>query len=151
MNDKEPTFVWARRGGYEVSTQGDARFSPFNAYLPDGRNIETHYQCDVKGYDPGGRNWRLGKGKKPLRKDVDLAQEFLNLWRLWARDNMPLVNELRRLAAPYTFTLSDCFATSPVNQAWALSVILNETRHLVRVDDAAALAAELKKAPRETK
>ena len=60
-------FTWARHGGYEVSSRGDRRFSAFVARLPEGRTIEAVYQCDIKGYDPGGTNWRLGKGKPPLR------------------------------------------------------------------------------------
>lgn len=55
-------FKWGRYtvGGYEVSTAGDKRFSAFNAKLRDGRSIEAHYQCDVKGYDPKGTNWSIG-------------------------------------------------------------------------------------------
>ncbi len=40
-------FKWARYGGYEISSQGDKRFSAFNAILSDGRSIEQWYQCDV--------------------------------------------------------------------------------------------------------
>lgn len=47
-------FTWARRGGYEVSSKGDKRFSSFCAIMPDGRSLECHYQCDIKGYDVGG-------------------------------------------------------------------------------------------------
>lgn len=53
-------FTWSRRGGYEVSSKGDKRFSAFNAIMPDGRSIEEIYQCDCKHFDPGGTNWRLG-------------------------------------------------------------------------------------------
>lgn len=56
-----------------------AAFSAFNAIMPDGRSIEQHYQCDVKGYDPGGRNWRLGKGRPPLDTSKDLWGEYLAL------------------------------------------------------------------------
>lgn len=117
-------ITWARYGGYEVSTRGDARFSAFNAKMPDGRSIEEHYQCDVKGYDPGGRNWRLGKGKKPLRS-VDLWAEYLALWRVWALHNPALLADLRRHVGP-DGVLSDRFASTPVNQAHALAVLLSE-------------------------
>ena len=30
-------FTWSRRGGYEVSTKGDKRFSALVAKMPDGR------------------------------------------------------------------------------------------------------------------
>ena len=118
-------FTWSRYGGYEVSSKGDARFSAFNARMPDGRSIEQHYQCDVKGYDPGGRNWRLGKGKAPLRR-VDLWAEYLALWRTWAKHNAPLMRELRQAAENKGGVLSDRFATTHVNQARALSELLNE-------------------------
>lgn len=118
-------FSWKRYGGYEVSSKGDARFSAFNAILPDGRSIEQHYQCDVKGYDPGGTNWRLGKGKPPLFP-CDLSAQYLALWRIWALQNVSLVQELYIRASQSGFVLSDRFATTPVNQAWALATILNE-------------------------
>ena len=40
-------YIWQRRGGYEVSSKGDKRFSALNAVLPDGLSIEVHYQCRV--------------------------------------------------------------------------------------------------------
>lgn len=118
-----PTLhTWARFGGYEVSSKGDRRFSAFYARLGDGRTIEAHYQCDVKGYQPGGADWRLGKGKPPLRTGVDLLAEYVALWREWAAMNPSLLEELRCYPV-----LSDRFATTPVNQAHALALILNET------------------------
>jgi hypothetical protein len=116
---------WARRGGYECSSLGDKRFSAFRATLPDGRTIEQHYQCDVKGYDPGGTNWRLGKGKAPLG-DVDLWLEYLALWRRWADAHPELLEELAELAADNNNTLSDAFANTEINQARALAELINE-------------------------
>ena len=118
-------FTWARRGGYEVSSKGDKRFSSFCAIMPDGRSLECHYQCDIKGYDVGGTNWRLGKGKSPLDLSVDLWANYLGLWRGWAYTNMPLMRELYSLAKKNDYLLSDCFASTPVNQAHALATILN--------------------------
>lgn len=114
-------YSWSRFGGYEVSTRGDRRFSAFNARLADGRTVEEHYQCDVKGYDPGGRNWRLGKGKPPLDAATDLWSAYLALWREWAAAHPTLMDELATHVV-----LSDRFASTPVNQAHALSVLLNE-------------------------
>ncbi len=119
-------FAWKRYGGYEVASRGDARFSAFNAIMPDGRSIEQHYQCDVKGYDPGGRNWRLGKGRPPLDPSTDTWQEYLNLWRQWSANNLPLMRELYRATKSTGGILSDRFATTPVNQAHALATVLNE-------------------------
>lgn len=120
-----PQFTWARRGGYECSSKGDARFSALNARLPDGRTIEQHYQCDVKGYQPGGTNWKLGKGKPPLDPDRDLWSAYFALWVIWAMQNPSLIRELRTKVAEHGNVLSDCFATTPVNQARALAEILN--------------------------
>lgn len=117
-------FTWARYGGYEVSTRGDPRFSAFNARLADGRSIEQHYQCDIKGYDPGGTNWRLGKGKPPLDPTTNLWADYRALWIEWAKDNQDLVLELMEKAKAHNGVLSDRFATTPVNQAHALAEIL---------------------------
>lgn len=126
-------FTWTRRGGYEVSSKGDKRFSALNAYLADGRTIEQHYQCDPfpvgKGYDPGGVNWKLGKGNKPLdprSTPENLYEGYLGLWRQWAVANPHLMLELRSKALEHNCVLSDCFASTPVNQAHALADLLNE-------------------------
>lgn len=117
--------TWKRYGGYEVSSKGDKRFSAFCAVLPDGRTIEGHYQCDVKGYQPGGKNWRLGKGKPPLDTSKDLYAEYLALWKTWAVAHPALIEELRMLVASNGNVISDRFASSDVNQARALAEILN--------------------------
>ena len=119
-------FIWQRKGGYECSSKGDKRFSAFCAVMPDGRTIEQHYQCDVKGYQPGGIDWRLGKGKPPLDKTVDAWAEYLQLWREWAHAHVPLMRELYVQARKHGNVLSDMFATTPINQAHALSVVLTE-------------------------
>lgn len=117
-------YIWKRYGGYEVSSQGDKRFSAFNAIMPDGRSIECHYQCDVKGYDIGGTNWKLGKGKPPIDKTKNLWKKYLNLWIEWARNHPELIKELRHLTKNDK-CLSDRFASTPINQAAALACILN--------------------------
>lgn len=117
-------WTWKRYGGYEVSSMGDSRFSALFAIMPDGRTIEMHYQCDVKGYDVGGRNWRLGKGKPPIDKNKKMWKEYLNLWIEWAKNNPELIEKLRN-ATINNKVLSDRFATTEVNQAAALACILN--------------------------
>ena len=119
-------FIYARKGGYECSSKGDSRFSAMFAVMPDGRTIEQHYQCDVKGYSPGGRNWRLGKGKPPLDRSKDMWAEYLALWEEWASAHPGLMNELADKAIQKNWTLSDMFATTPVNQARALAELLNK-------------------------
>jgi hypothetical protein len=131
------SITWARRGGvgYEVSSIGDKRFSALYARLDDGRTIEEWYQCDerspsgypLKGYDPGGTNWRLGKGKPPKHPVApdQLFLGYLDLWDAWAANNMPLMYELYQYALMNEGCLKDTFATTPTNQAHALSILLN--------------------------
>lgn len=123
------TYQWCRQKGYECSSKGDKRFSALFAKLEDGRTIEMHYQCDIKGYDPGGTNWRLGKGKPPISAEITkemLWKGYFRLWKTWAEQNSALIEELRHHAKANDNTLSDCFATTPINQAHALVEILNE-------------------------
>ena len=118
-------FKYSRYGnGYECSSAGDARFSAFQAIMPDGRSIEAHYQCDVKGYDVGGTNWRRGKGKPPLT-NVCTWSAYLALWKTWAENNPNLMRELRTLAVAHNNTLTDRFAKTSISQARALAKILN--------------------------
>lgn len=117
--------------GYECSTKGDKRFSALCALMPDGRTIEMHYQCDIKGYDPGGTDWRTGKGRAGLIdcfSQGKLWSKYLALWEVWAQHHPQELEELRALAHQHNSTLTDRFATSPINQAHALSVILNRTK-----------------------
>lgn len=117
---------WAKFGnGYEVSSKGDTRFSAFNTMLFDGRSIEMHYQCDIKGYDKGGVKWWLGKGKPPLIANVDLWNEYLLLWKDWAFNNSILMDDLKYEVSKKNYLLTDMFSTTPVNQARALATILN--------------------------
>lgn len=107
----------------EMSSHGDKRFSALYARLKDGRSIEEAYQLDVKGYRSLGNDWRLGKGKPPL-KDVDLWASYKSLWRQWVKDNLAVFEDLSRLAA--NKTLTDKFASSPISQARALAELLVE-------------------------
>ena len=116
-------FTHGRTGGYEVSTQGDKRFSALVARLSDGRTIEEWYQCEVKGYP----HWKAGKGKPPLH-DIsrdELWECYLALWKTWADENPKLIEDLRSRAAKAGYHLSDRFASTDVNQARALATILN--------------------------
>lgn len=117
-------FKWARRAkpGYEVSSKGDNRFSAFYAILPNGNSIEWEFQVKVKGY----ASIKEGKGKPALDPTKDTWTEYLNLWRVWAIDHLPLMRELYKAAIVNDYTLTDMFASSPNNQARALSTILNE-------------------------
>lgn len=122
------TYKWTRHGGYQVNSKTDKRFSAFHAILPDGRSIEEHYQCDVKGYDIGGKNWRLGKGKPSLIKyqEDDLYLEYYKLWLVWYRANHDLVMEVAPIIREdYDGIIGDFFASSSINQARTLADYLN--------------------------
>lgn len=122
---------WAntmRDGGFQVSTKGDPRFSALTAKMPDGRTIEQWYQCDVKGYQVGGTDWKIGKGRPPIHgmPREHLWEMYLGLWRIWAIHNPGLMEELLLLARTKDNCLVDVFATGNINQARALAQILNE-------------------------
>lgn len=124
---------WARKSpapgvGYEVSSVGDKNFSAFHAMMPDGRSIEYWYQCDIKAYDPGGTNWRLGKGKPSLidYPGDEQYQLYKSLWKLWAIRHPRMMEVLAKHAEGCGNLLTDCFANSPINQARALSEIIND-------------------------
>lgn len=126
MQNKKQYFVWSNHHkAYEVSSQGDFRFSALYAKMPDGRTLESHYQCDVKKYNPGGSNWQLGKGKPPLDTSVNLWAEYLKLWKIWAKEHPRLIEELRLNATLCDFKLKDSYARTDINQARALAHILN--------------------------
>lgn len=121
--------IWGS-GGYECSSKGDKRFSALYATMPDGRTIEQWYQCDIKGYEIGGTNWKLGKGKAPtypFTKD-QLMELYFSLWRLWAIHNGDAIVELASIAREkHNGVLSDCFSHgNPINQANALATIIND-------------------------
>lgn len=120
-------FTWARRhpNGYEVSSKGDKRFSAFYAIMPDGRSIEHHYQVNVKGYS----SIKSGKGNPPVvpHTEEGLYLKYLSLWEVWSRNNLPLMRELyKSCKEKRTTILTDMFATTPINQAHALSDVLNK-------------------------
>ena len=123
-------ITWHRNSetGYEVSSRGDITFSALYAKMPGGRTIEQWYQCDIKGYDIGGTNWKLGKGKPPLfpYPGEHLWELYLSLWRLWAIHHSDELIELLGHAEKHGFILNDMFATTKINQAHALATILNE-------------------------
>ncbi len=120
-----PVFQWSRDDGYEVSSIGDRKFSAFYATLSNGRSIEHIYQCDIKGY----KTIKEGKGNRPrtnLTQD-QLWEAYLGLWKQWASENEDDIFELAILASDHGYMLRDTFANTPINQARALSTILNQT------------------------
>ena len=123
-------FKWSRfhSNGYELSSQGDKRFSALFARLKDGRTIEEAYQLDIKGYRKLRFDWRQAKKDRGINAPNRLTEseryiEYLKLWQQWALENPSLVEDLRIKASGKVLT--DKFATSSVSQARALADILN--------------------------
>lgn len=116
--------------GYEVSSIGDKRVSPLFARLNDGRTIEEHYQCDIKGYNLGGTNWRQFKRLPPMR-NISKEQVFEEYKSLWEQHfsshfcNLDLEDFAIEVLNVYNGRLHDTFATSAINQANAIAGILN--------------------------
>ena len=103
-------------------------FSALYATMTDGRTIEMWYQCDVKGYQPGGQNWRFGKGQPSLLNypGDHQWQMYLSLWKFWTIHNSQKMVCLLKKLENHHDILTDGFATSDINQARALATVLNE-------------------------
>jgi len=118
---------WARRSdnGYEVSSKGDKRFSAFYAKIKTSkgmRSIEDLYQTEVKGY----KTMQEGKGK-PALTGISRQEQYLQYKEMWvqfANENPKLMQELAEKTQGKQLT--DMFANTDINQARALSEILNE-------------------------
>jgi hypothetical protein len=82
-------------------------------------------------YDVGGTNYKLGKGKPPktnINKE-DLYKQYYNLWLKWSKikENREYLTALKRyLINNEIYILTDDFASSDINQAHALSDILDD-------------------------
>ena len=119
-----PFTTWARKAvnGYECSSKGDKRLSAYTA-LVDGVSIEEHYQCGIKGY----ASIAEGKGNPPLDSTLTPEQAYKaykHLWTRYFRQNSGLFHEVSLLGVEHTFT--DMFASTDINQARAISEIVNE-------------------------
>jgi hypothetical protein len=133
-------YAWAKRSpnSYEVSSKGDKRFSAFFAMIKKGTlldlpdkpeyvlerdsSIEEIYQIGVKGYS----SVNAGKGKAPLRAmtQEESWMRYKGLWEVFAEQNPALIDELAEKTKGKVLT--DMFAKTDINQAHALSDILNE-------------------------
>lgn len=131
-------FKWARysENNYEVSSQGDKRFSAFYAQLNDGRYIEDIYQLDIKGNGiaiPKPITDRQNPIRSNIKKTGNFSrnisreeswEEYKSLWRQYLNENPNLLNYLINNASGKVLT--DKFANTDVSQARALAEILNE-------------------------
>lgn len=137
-------------GTYEVSTAGDKRFSALNAKFRgdrmesyrgiklQGKTVEQAYQ-ELKGAGKGQapaadsqigievRNAEVVAERKLTKaeKEAISLEEYTGLWRVWAKENPDLIEDLRTKSAGRELT--DKFAKTDVTQAKALTTILNET------------------------
>lgn len=139
-------FTWAATSdnGFEVSSKGDSfgkQFSAFNAKFKagtkidgvavGGKSIEWVYQNVIKksakGAPPASNSklYNPNLKTKEEREDFSYYEGYLPLWQEWAKQNPERIEELREKAKGKTLT--DQFANTRVNQARALSDILNST------------------------
>ena len=51
---------------------------------------------------------------------------YLDLWRVWARNNIDMMRELYFFGKEANYIFSDIFAHTEINQARALVIVLNE-------------------------
>lgn len=121
-------FRWRRLGGYEVSSEGDKRFTAKYAIMHDGRSLQEWYVNDIKQFDVRTYGLYGPAVRKPKTYNPDLFEEYLDLWRVWAFYNKPLMRELYKLSRDHQtpFVLSNRFAHTSINNARALSIVLNE-------------------------
>ena len=137
------TVSWARtsNNSYEVSSQGDKRFSALIATFKSGtiiegqdvggKTIEWVYQNVIKksrkGKAPSRDSilFRQGNYTKEENEDYSYERGYLPLWQEWAKQNPELIEELRQKSAGKILT--DKFANTRVSQARALAEILNAT------------------------
>lgn len=89
----------------EVTTKGDARFSPFFMKLSDGQSIENKYQLDVKGYRSlGATSWKDVKGLPPINEHINATEEYTKLILQYFTENPCMLYELAVLGTFNTFT-----------------------------------------------
>lgn len=92
---KEYRWEWKNRDGYEVTSRGDRRFSPFFMILDDGTSIEDFYQTEVKG----------GVGKGTPCNDMESAHARLrNLMNNYIFTHYGLFYELALIGITKSFT-----------------------------------------------
>ena len=133
---------------YEVSSIGDKRFSSFNAKFKSDTfltikicnktekidcsnlSIEQVYQYKIKKSNKGKPPHKTSilyitdKKSKKYLENISYKYAYLPLWKLWAKQNKQLIRELQ-LITNKGYILKDSFAKTRVNQARALSDIIN--------------------------
>jgi len=122
-------YKWSRvvkRGEpyYECSSKGHKEYSAIYAKI-DNRSIEEIYQLDIKGYRGIVKHWTEAKGKPPLRdiSEDELFLEYVKLWRRYFNLHPELLEKIKKEA--YGKTITDMFGITPINQARAITYILN--------------------------
>lgn len=122
-------YRWSRvvkRGEpyYECSSKGHREYSAIHAKI-NGKSIEEIYQLDIKGYRDMVNNWMEAKGKPPLRdiSEKELFEEYVELWKKYFKEHPELLEKIKKEACGKTIT--DMFGVTPINQARAITYILN--------------------------
>lgn len=130
---------------YEVSIDGDARFSPESATLSGGRTIEEAFQLDIKGFRDLGNDYRLGVGKTSRRHNVDLWREYKALWVAWSNENPALIDRLATISAGKCLT--NKYEDPQVSSTRALAEILNSRLEPIDYEALAEIARAARPAP----
>lgn len=111
---KNPIFRSIKKGGYEVSTKGDKRYSSLYATLEDGSTIETSY-----------RNSNIDHTDKSASHDL-----YKSLWTEYFCLNPQLLDELLKLAKEHDYCLTDSVTKSIVNHADIIAEIMNDINNV---------------------
>lgn len=139
------TWAVSSENGYEVSSQGDSRFSAhFAKFKPGtilfghnvgGRTIESVYQHGIKQNDwITDNNNKTGAPKSNEiihgnTSDDSYRDGYLPLWQEWAKQNPELIEDLRKKSIGKVLTDKFTSNQTTVSQARALADILNETNN----------------------
>jgi alkylated DNA repair dioxygenase AlkB len=116
--EKEVLYYGNEQGLVEINIEGD---------------VFEVLKSDIVPFNPKDKNWKKGKGKKPLipYNSEDLYVLYKELWKEFFNENPRLLEDLRQKAQGKVLT--DKFASSAISQARALADILNETSQAVTV------------------
>lgn len=99
---------------YELSSDGDNRFSSRIAKFKDGRSVEEVFQLDIKGYGQIGKEWKNKRNQPSLipYTEEELYNAYKMLWRKWAIENKSVFNEIVDKVKE-GYVLSDKYAQTP--------------------------------------
>lgn len=130
----ETKFTWERfnnESGYEVTSRGDKRFSPFfmniiNPASGELRTLEDFYHLVIKGLeDDDHKSWKDCKGLPPKEGyELDMDLRCTNMYKSYLSKYPGLLYELSVIGGVKVFT--DMFGITNNSQARYYCDILND-------------------------